>query len=134
MSLYLAFTIVFAHSIVPHHHDEMEATEHHHNEAEATEHHHDSGADHHEDEDSPLAHDFEHFHHSGSTIQFIPSHFSILKSLNSFELPVFIQPVSFLVKACESPPVVQGFTWQHAFYSFLFYLQTSLRAPPFFIG
>lgn len=123
---YLAFGIVMAHSIVPHHHaHEMEATTHHHDEAG----HHDHDEDKDKDTDSDLSHGFEFFHHAGTTIQFISSQLSLLKILSSIDV-VFITPVLFDIRPCESPHRSIGFFPQNTFFSFLYSLQTGLRAPP----
>lgn len=127
LPLYLAFTIVLAHNIVPHHHDhELEATQHHH-------HHHDNTRHHDEDEnkDNNISYGFEFFHHTGSTIQFISSQFPIVKTLGSFQVITFIPLSLFDVRPCESPHTPVCFSPQKRVYSFLFSPQTFLRAPPY---
>lgn len=63
--LYLAYTIVFAHSLVPHHHHDKEE------ESAQLLVHNDAGAHHHHsndtDDDGSLAHEFESYIHSAGT-------------------------------------------------------------------
>ena len=77
--LLLAFTVVLAHSIIPHHH--------HHDEVEAESNDHE-----HHDENS-LEHSFEHYMHAGnSTDYFIPSSNDLILSTgicDNFIAPYF---------------------------------------------
>jgi hypothetical protein len=131
LPLYLAFTIVMAHSIVPHHHvHEVEATTHHHHDGAG---HHDHDEDKNqnksEDADTDLSHGFEFFHHAGSTIQFISSHLSVINILSSLDT-VFIVSNLFDIRPCESPHTPISFSTQKILFSFLYSPQTGLRAPP----
>lgn len=129
--LYLAFGIVMAHSVIPHHHDhEIEVASHHHhdNDHDGAKHHHDdeekSG-----EEDKDLSHGFEFFHHSGNTIQFVSSQFSVAKLFSSFDFAL-VPFILFDVRPCESPHVPFGSSPQTNFYSFFYCPQSGLRAPP----
>jgi hypothetical protein len=103
--LLFAYTIVLAHSIIPHHHHdedhEMEQSSHHHDDHDDD--HHNQENDHHEDNDSGLAHDFENYIHSGNTGD-IHQQPDIKISCNTIATVYIVALFDFKIKAAESPP------------------------------
>ncbi len=122
--LLFAYTIVLAHSIIPHHHHKDS------HETKKNEHHHHNNHDNdHNDDDGSLAHDFENYIHAGDTQDLHEKPDS--KPSNNTIAIVYILPVyNFKIKAIESPPPVVRLS-NDCIPLLLHYLSTKgLRAPP----
>jgi hypothetical protein len=120
--LLIAYTIVLAHSIIPHHHHH----EDHETEQTSTHHHDDDKDDH---DDSGLAHDFANFLHAGSTTDFHQQQ-DIKISCNTFVSVYLIALFDFTIEAVESPPpIVRRFTEHNLFLEYTL-SSKGLRAPP----
>jgi hypothetical protein len=116
-----AYTIVLAHSIIPHcHHDDHETGQ--------TSDYHDHDDDDHDD-NAGLAHDFENYIHSGTTTEFHQQPDTKI-SCKTFTSIYFLFLFEFPIKPVESPPLVVRQAYDH-----IPLLQHSLstkglRAPP----
>ena len=116
--LLVAYTIVLAHSIVPHHH---------HNETEQTaSHHHDDD----QEEDNSIAHSFANYLHSGDAAVIHEQPDNSIAS-HTFIALYFIYVFEFTVRAFESPPPVRQLA-ENIITKSLYYLSSKgLRGPPF---
>lgn len=125
--LLFAYTIVLAHSVIPHHHHdddhETEQTAHHHND------HHEDHDDQDHEEDAGLAHDFENYIHSGSTGDLHQqSDFRI--SCNTIATSYVTAIFDFQIKPVESPPPIVRHSNDHIPLLRHSLSPKGLRAPP----
>ena len=102
--LLVAYTIVLAHSIIPHHHHDedhgMEQSNHHQDDD------HDAG---HGNDDSGLAHDFANYIHSGNTGD-VYQQPDIKISCNSIAIVSIFAIFDFRIKAIENPqPLIRPY-------------------------
>ena len=101
--LFIAYTLVLAHSIVPHHHHNDE------HQTPQSINHHDHGAGHHhsgdDDDDGSLAHEFENYiHASGNDDIYQQSDFGI--DHNTIATVYILASFEFNLKPIEDPPSV----------------------------
>ncbi|MES2565553.1 MAG: hypothetical protein V4565_01725 [Bacteroidota bacterium] len=122
--LFTAYTIVLAHSIIPHHH--------HHDEHETTQltYHHD---DHHDDADhdheNSLSHDFENYVHSGATGDLHQQPIQKF-SCNSIAIAYVVTFFDFYIKAVKSPLPIFRHSTDHIPLLRRCLSNKGLRAPP----
>ena len=126
--LLFAYTIVLAHSIIPHHH-------HHNNknEAKQSEHHHHSNhdSDHHDndDDDKSLAHEFGNYVHSGNTSDVYQQPDTQLDHATMATIYLVVA-FNFNIRLIQSPPPVVRLS-NHCIPLVQCYLSSKgLRAPP----
>jgi hypothetical protein len=117
--LFLAYTIVLAHSVVPHHHHDEDY------EMEQTSHHHDD--DH--DDDSGLASDFANFIHSGTTGDFHQQP-ELNISCNAIATAYVIAIFDFQIKPIETPPSIDWPDGDNIPIDQQCLFSKGLRAPP----
>lgn len=124
----LAYSIVLAHSIIPHHHHDADHA------MEQSGAHHDD--DHHDDddhEDSGLAHDFANYIHSSDGGDFHQQpDFKI--STNTIATAYIVTLFEFQIKAVENPPPIVRHSNDHISILRHSLSPKGLRAPPFFLA
>ncbi len=119
--LLVAYTIVLAHSIIPHHHHD----EDHETEQTGAQHHHD---DDHED-DNALAQSLANYLHSGDTTVIHQQPDNSIAS-NAFVTLYLIPVFEFTIKAIESPPPIRQVSNNIIPKSHYCLSSKGLRAPP----
>jgi hypothetical protein len=134
--LFVAYTIVLGHSIIPHHHHdddhEMEQSSHHHHDQE-DDHHNNQENDHNDNSNSGLAHDFENYMHSGNTGD-IHQQPDIKISHNAITTVYLVALFDFKIKAAESPPPKVWLSNNHIPPLPYSLSSKGLRAPPCFLA
>lgn len=123
--LLIAYTIVLAHSIIPHHHHD----EDHDTEQTASAHHHD---DDHEDsdKDSGFSHSLGNYLHSGTTAD-IHQQTSSVQIVSPAIINTFFTVVNFELKPIELPPPLKRPNNDFFQKSYYYLSSTGFRAPPF---
>jgi hypothetical protein len=123
--LFAAYTVVFAHSVVPHqHHEEEHAKEAHH-------HHHDDGNDH-SDDSHDSSNTFHLFQHQGATgDDYVPSfEYKTLKS--NPPVVVITHKLQQLIRLCDEGPPLMHFKkeLQPVLVQQEYFYFHSVKAPP----
>jgi hypothetical protein len=121
--LLIAYTIVLAHSIIPHHHHD----EDHEMEQSSAHHDHDGDNDHHDD--SGLSHDFENYHHANNATDFHQQS-DIKMSSTTLTSLYIISLFNFTMESVETRPPILRQSKDHILFLQHTLSSKGLRAPP----
>jgi hypothetical protein len=121
--LLLAFSVLFMHSVIPHHHDEDQVV-----------HHSGSHDDDHEDMDhNPLSHAFGSFHHEQGGTVYESASPTVQYSKISFTKEV-AATILYLINDIEKPPLIHSERYLSCFVKSPYLGNKAFRGPPSFMA